>query len=123
MEEDSDPEYITNELPEDSELLLQILQKEIARPRPSPNLVFVLSLDIPFLRSILKKNHFSIPSDLRCRLYSFLLSINSSVITNLAESTWPTDSINIGIIEDYIHNIYPRFSSSRINPLVFCNHS
>ena len=42
MEVDSDPEYITKELPEDSELLLQILQKEIARPRPSPRLVIVL---------------------------------------------------------------------------------
>lgn len=62
----------------------------------------------------MKQNHYSIPSDLRCRTYSVLLAIDSSLVTNLAESTWPTDLLNTDIIQDYIQHIYPRFATNCI---------
>lgn len=62
----------------------------------------------------MKQNHYSIPSDLRCRTYSVLLAIDSSLVTNLAESSWPTDVLNTDIIKDYVQHIYPRFDTNGI---------
>ena len=104
-ESEPEPEYISQELPTDSDALNALLQKELARPKPN----------IPFVRRLLKQNHYSIPKELRCRTYSLLLYVDSSLVSNLADSVWPSIEMNVGIIEDYIHHIFPRFGSSSSN--------
>lgn len=77
--------------------------------------IYLHILDIPFLRRVLKQNHYSIPKELRCRTYSLLLHVDSSLVSNLADSVWPSIEMNVGIIEDYVHHIYPRFATPSIS--------
>ena len=105
-------------LPEEKEALHTLLQKECARSKPSSASIFISFLEIAFLRSILCKLHYEIPKDLQCRLYVLFLGVDATVVPSLADSTWKADNVNNGILEEYIHSILPRFTTSCKN---WCN--
>ena len=64
------------------------------------------------MRSVLRHSKYQLSKELRCRAYSILLDIDSSLVTSLADNTWSVNTVNSGIIEDYLHHIYPCFSEN-----------
>ena len=97
-----EPAYLHEELPSDPQKLDELLQMELARSHP----------DSSFVRSILRRNNYSISKELRCRAYSILLGVDSSLVKSLADNSWSVNTVNTGIIEDYLHHIYFRFSDN-----------
>ena len=107
-----EPEYLLQPLPEEKEALHTLLQKECARSKPSKTSTIASFPEIDFLRSILCKLHYEIPKDLQCRLYVLFLGVDATVVPSLADSTWKADNVNNGILEEYVHSILPRFTTS-----------
>ena len=97
-----EPAYLHEELPSDPQKLNELLQMELARSRPNSS----------FVRSILRRNNYSISKELRCRAYSILLGVDSNLVKSLADNSWSVNTVNTGIIEDYLHHIYFRFSDN-----------
>ena len=94
-----EPAYIHEPLPDDPQKLAELLQSELARRKPNRG----------FVRSVLRHSKYQLSKELRCRAYSILLDIDSSLVTSLADNTWSVNTVNSGIIEDYLHHIYPCF--------------
>lgn len=65
------------------------------------------------MRRVLRATKYALNKDLRCRAYSVLLDVDSDVVAQLADSTWSVKTMNDGIIEDYIHHVFPRFAENR----------
>ena len=107
-----DPAYLMEPIPDDEKQINELLQKESMRSNPSMFAFFWSSTDIPFLRSLLQKNHYQIPKELQCRMFVIFLGIDPGLVTTLADSVWQVNTVNAGIVEDYIHHIYHRFSSN-----------
>ena len=99
---DPEPAYIHEELPEDPQKLSELLQKELARRAPNRD----------FIRSVLRRSNYEISKELRCRTYAVLLDVDSSLVKSLADNTWSVNTVNSGIIEDYLRHIYPAFSEN-----------
>ena len=97
-----EPAYIHEPLPDDPQKLAELLQSELARRTPNRG----------FMRSVLRHSKYQLSKELRCRAYSILLDIDSSLVTSLADNTWSVNTVNSGIIEDYLHHIYPCFSEN-----------
>lgn len=97
-----EPAYIHEPLPDDPQKLAELLQSELARRTPNRG----------FVRSVLRRSKYQLSKELRCRAYSILLDIDSSLVTSLADNTWSVNTVNSGIIEDYLHHIYPCFSEN-----------
>ena len=97
-----EPAYIHEPLPDDPQKLAELLQSELARRTPNRG----------FVRSVLRHSKYQLSKELRCRAYSILLDIDSSLVTSLADNTWSVNTVNSGIIEDYLHHIYPCFSEN-----------
>lgn len=97
-----EPAYIHEPLPDDPQKLAELLQSELARRSPNRG----------FVRSVLRHSKYQLSKELRCRAYSILLDIDSSLVTSLADNTWSVNTVNSGIIEDYLHHIYPCFSEN-----------
>lgn len=97
-----EPAYIHEPLPDDPQKLAELLQSELARHKPNRG----------FVRSVLRHSKYQLSKELRCRAYSILLDIDSSLVTSLADNTWSVNTVNSGIIEDYLHHIYPCFSEN-----------
>lgn len=45
-------------------------------------------------------------------MFVIFLGIDPDLVTTLADSVWQVNTVNTGIVEDYIHHIYHRFSSN-----------
>lgn len=101
-EPEPEPAYIHEPLPDDPQKLAELLQSELARRTPNRG----------FVRSVLRHSKYQLSKELRCRAYSILLDIDSSLVTSLADNTWSMNTVNSGIIEDYLHHIYPCFSEN-----------
>ena len=101
-EPEPEPAYIHESLPDDPQKLAELLQSELARRTPNRG----------FVRSVLRHSKYQLSKELRCRAYSILLDIDSSLVTSLADNTWSVNTVNSGIIEDYLHHIYPCFSEN-----------
>lgn len=101
-ESEPEPAYIHEPLPDDPQKLAELLQSELARRTPNRG----------FVRSVLRHSKYQLSKELRCRAYSILLDIDSSLVTSLADNTWSVNTVNSGIIEDYLHHIYPCFSEN-----------
>lgn len=101
-EPEPEPAYIHEPLPEDGEALSALLQRELARRRPNR----------AFVRSVLRRSHYRLSRELRCRAYAVLLEVDSALVPRLAESAWRVNTVNRAIIEDYLRHLFPSFSDS-----------
>lgn len=105
-EPEPEPAYIHEPLPDDPQKLAELLQSELARRSPNRG----------FVRSVLRRSNYQLSKELRCRAYSILLDIDSSLVTSLADNAWSVNTVNSGIIEDYLHHIYRCFSENSTSP-------
>lgn len=114
-EKEPDPVYWNEPIPSDPSAAMALLQRELARQSPSLIWPFASSLDVEFVRKVLRTTDYKISKELRSRAYSVLLGVDSDAVQHLADSNWTVKSMNDSIIEDYIHNVYNRFSDSSIS--------